>query len=386
LSGNLHKENEENKGIRILHLISGDLWAGAETQAAILLSWLKKNPAFKLSAIVFNEGQLSQTLESLGIPVYVFREKRGNSFWLFLKVRRVLSKRQVQILHAHRYKENIIGGLASLFSGVPYRVKTVHGLNEPLKGLKKMKANLYYFLDRWITKLLFDRIIAVSSQIAEKLQYNFSGPRIVCIHNCVDLQKVKPSHSPLEVKKSLGIKEDSPLIGTAGRLVPVKGLDYLLKATPIMLERSSGLKVLIVGEGPERTNLERLASQWGIDSKVIFAGQREDVYDLISAMDLFVLPSLSEGIPMALLEALALGVPVLASHVGGIPEVLVQGQTGLLVPPRDEKALADACLYLLENKEKARLLADRGKKLVQDRFSAEIMAQKVTHLYQSLIL
>lgn len=377
---------KNNEKTRVLHLISGDLWAGAEVQAAILLSWLTKNPALKLSAIIFNEGRLSQELKCLGIPVHIFKEKRYNPFWLFIKVKQVLSKEKVQILHTHRYKENIIGGLASLFSGVPYRVKTVHGLDEPLKGVQKMKANFYNFLDSWTTKFLFHRIIAVSSDIGGRLKKQHSGPPIVWIHNCVDLQKIKVNKSKIEVKRSLGIKEKLPVIGTAGRLVPIKGLDYLLQATPIMLSKFPGLKVLIVGEGPEREKLEKLASRLGVDSQVIFTGQREDVWDLIFAMDLFVLPSLSEGIPMALLEALALGVPVVASNVGGIPEVLAHRQTGLLVPTKDERALADACLCLLEHREKARLLADRGRKLVQDKFSAETMAQKVTHLYRSLIL
>jgi glycosyltransferase involved in cell wall biosynthesis len=385
LSGNLHQENEKNKRIRVLHLISGDLWAGAEAQAATLLSGLKKNPELKLSAIVFNEGPLSEKLKSLGIPVYIFKEKRCNSPWLFLRVKKVLSHNQVQILHTHRYKENIIGGLAAWFSGVPYRVKTVHGLEESFRGIQKIKANLYNLWDRWITRFLFDKIIAVSSHLAGRLQEEHLSVPIVHIHNCVDSEKIKVNKSKIEVKRDLKVIKDLPLIGTAGRLVPVKGLDYLLKATPLILGRLPRLKVLIVGEGPERNSLENLASRLGVDSQVIFTGQRGDVYDLISAMDLFVLPSLSEGIPMVLLEALTLGVPVVASQVGGIPEVLVHGQTGFLVPPRDEKALAHACQYILEHRKEAQLLSDRGRKLIQDKFSAEVMAQKVVHLYRSLI-
>jgi glycosyltransferase involved in cell wall biosynthesis len=369
----------------VLHLISGDLWAGAEAQAATLLSGLKKNPELKLSAIVFNEGPLSEKLKSLGIPVYIFKEKRCNSPWLFLRVKKVLSHNQVQILHTHRYKENIIGGLAAWFSGVPYRVKTVHGLEESFRGIQKIKANLYNLWDRWITRFLFDKIIAVSSHLAGRLQEEHLSVPIVHIHNCVDSEKIKVNKSKIEVKRDLKVIKDLPLIGTAGRLVPVKGLDYLLKATPLILGRLPRLKVLIVGEGPERNSLENLASRLGVDSQVIFTGQRGDVYDLISAMDLFVLPSLSEGIPMVLLEALTLGVPVVASQVGGIPEVLVHGQTGFLVPPRDEKALAHACQYILEHRKEAQLLSDRGRKLIQDKFSAEVMAQKVVHLYRSLI-
>jgi len=376
---------KKNKRIRVLHLISGDLWAGAEAQAAILLSWLKRNPELELSAIIFNQGRLSRKLESIGIPVYVLDEKKCNSFRLFLKVRRVLSKHRVQVLHTHRYKENLIGGVAALFSGVPYLVKTVHGLDESFSGIKKIKANLYNFLDRWTTRFLFDKIIAVSSHMAERAEKELHAAPVACIHNGVDLQKIKVNKSKIEVKRNLGIEGNSPLIGTAGRLVPVKGLDFLLKAAKIMQKKFPRLKVLIIGEGPERKNLESAASKLGINSQLIFTGEREDVHDLIYAMDLFVLPSLSEGIPMVLLEALALEVPVVVSAVGGIPEVITHQFTGFLVSPKKEQALANACLHLLENKALANAVALKGKEIVKTKFSAEIMAQKVFRLYEVLV-
>jgi glycosyltransferase involved in cell wall biosynthesis len=201
----------------------------------------------------------------------------------------------------------------------------------------------------------------------------------------VDLQKIKVNKSKIEVKRNLGIEGNSPLIGTAGRLVPVKGLDFLLKAAKIMQKKFPRLKVLIIGEGPERKNLESAASKLGIDSQLIFTGEREDVHDLIYAMDLFVLPSLSEGIPMVLLEALALEVPVVVSAVGGIPEVITHQFTGFLVSPKKEQALANACLHLLENKALANAVALKGKEIVKTKFSAEIMAQKVFRLYEVLV-
>jgi glycosyltransferase involved in cell wall biosynthesis len=375
---------KKNKRIRVLHLISGDLWAGAEAQAEILLSGLQRNPELELSAIILNEGKLSQKLKSLGIRVYVLDEKKHSSLSLFRKVRQILSKNRVQILHTHRYKENVIGGLAALFSGVPHLVKTVHGSAEPFRGIKKIKADFYDFLDRWTTRFLFDNIIVVSSNLAERLKERLNGASTVCIRNCVDLERIKADKSRAQVRRVLGIEDDSPLIGTAGRLVPIKGLDYLLKATTIMQAEFPGMKVLIIGDGPERKNLESRTSELGIDSKVIFTGQREDVYDLICAVDLFVLPSLSEGLPIVLLEALALDVPVVVSALGGIPEVITHLSTGLVVQPKDEQALAQACLSLLQNREQAKALAREGKRMVKERFSAEIMAQKVFQLYEVL--
>jgi glycosyltransferase involved in cell wall biosynthesis len=199
----------------------------------------------------------------------------------------------------------------------------------------------------------------------------------------VDLERIRADKPKAETKKQLGIEPDSPVIGTAGRLFPIKGIKYLLRASKIIIDRVQNLKVLIVGEGPERSSLQELTYKLKLDSHLIFTGHRDDVFNLISAMDIFVLPSLSEGIPMVLLEAMALRVAVVATNVGGIPEVLTNGQTGLLVPPRDENALANACRYFLENKKKAELITSQARRRVEECFSAESMVKNVTQIYES---
>jgi glycosyltransferase involved in cell wall biosynthesis len=374
------------KRIKILHLISGDLWAGAESQALTLISSLNRKPELELLSITFNQGKLSQELRQLGIRTYVLDEKKNNVFQLFLKVRRILLEQKVEILHSHRYKENVIGGLAACFRRGPYLVKTVHGLVEPYKGIKKFKLGFYNFLDRWITRLLFHRVICVSHDISQKLRKELPNTEIICIRNCVDLERLKVGKHKKQTKRELGFEPDSPLIGTVGRLSPIKGMEYLLRASRILIERVPDLRVLIVGEGSERMVLVQLASKLGLDSHVAFTGHREDVLNLISAMDVFILPSLSEGIPMVLLETMALSVPIVATRVGGIPEILENGQTAFLVPPKDENALADACHYLLLHKKEAEMIAEQGAKKVRECFSAESMAQNVEQIYQHLTL
>jgi glycosyltransferase involved in cell wall biosynthesis len=373
------------KKIKVLHLISGDLWAGAEVQAFTLISELNKNPELKLSTITFNKGRLSQELKQLGLPTYVFDESKNNPFQLFSKVKKVLSHEKVQILHTHRYKENIIGGIAAKLFGNIQLVKTVHGLAEPFKGIKKTKQKFYNLLDQWITKLFFHKVIGVSNQISEKLKRELPNSKVVCIHNCIALERIKAEKPVIETKKELGIRFDSVIIGTVGRLVPVKGIEYLLKSAKILGEKFPDLRLLIVGDGPAKNQLQELAKKLGINSSVIFTGHRDDVLNLVSCLDVFVLPSLSEGIPMALLEAMAVGVPVVASNVGGIPEVLEDGKTGILIPARDEKIMANVCQNLLEHKETRELLAIKAKKVVEERFSAAAMAEKVAQIYRSLV-
>lgn len=375
-----------NQKIKICHLISGDLWAGAEAQALTLISWLSRCPEFQLTSIVFNEGRLSQELSQLGILTSVLDEKKDNSVQLFLKVRRFLSKEKVQILHTHRYKENVIGCLAAQYPMGPYLVKTVHGLKEPFKGIKRLKAGFYSFLDRWASRLFFSKIICVSYGMEEELKKELGRSKVVCIHNCVDVSRVKVKKSKSLTKKELGIENNSPVIGTAGRLVPIKGTVWLLQAAQVLLLKLPDLRVLIIGDGPERYRLRQLTSEMGIESQVIFTGQRDDVYDLISCMDVFLLPSLSEGIPMVLLETMALEIPIVATNVGGIPELLRNGQTGYLTPPRDARALAEACQYLLEHKEEAEIVARKARQLVEGNLSVRVMVEKVAQIYRSLVL
>jgi glycosyltransferase involved in cell wall biosynthesis len=170
-----------------------------------------------------------------------------------------------------------------------------------------------------------------------------------------------------------------------GRLVPVKGLEFYLQAARLILDRRDDVTFVIVGDGPLGPELRTLAREYGIDGRIRFLGQRRDAHQMLELMDLFVLPSLSEGVPMVLLEALALGRPVVATRVGGVPEVIEHGKSGLLVSPGQPEPLADACMVLLDDRALARELALAGHQRVREHFSANAMAQQVATLYRSLV-
>jgi glycosyltransferase involved in cell wall biosynthesis len=170
-----------------------------------------------------------------------------------------------------------------------------------------------------------------------------------------------------------------------GRLVPVKGLETFLKAARIIQSRKDKVKFLIVGDGPLKGTLRALARHYGLEHDVLFLGHRNDSYDVLAMMDVLVLPSLSEGIPMVLLEALALKRPVVASRVGGIPEVVEDCATGRLVEPGREGELAEACIALMDDPDLAERLGLAGRHRVRERFSVRSMAEKVADVYRSLL-
>jgi len=245
--------------------------------------------------------------------------------------------------------------------------------------------NFYESIERTVHRGCVDAVIAVSSQIEGKFKTDRDVRRVTCIRNGIDLKQESIHVDRRHILKALGIDLASHVIGTVGRLTPVKGLPYLLMAAKTLLERGMAVKVLIVGDGGIRMDLEKQASDMGISANIVFLGHREDTDQLLQAMDIFVLPSMSEGVPMALLEAMAASRPIVASRVGGIPEVVKDGVEGLLVEPKDVKGLAESFLRLIRSPDMARKMGEGARKRVERECSATGMAEQVGSLYYELI-
>jgi len=373
------------KKIKVCHLASGDLWAGAEVQLTALLTALSKYDELELSAILYNSGLLAERLKAIGIPVRIIEEKDNNPFKLLRKTKRILATQHFHLLHTHRYKENFLGSLAARMIGMKHVVCTVHGMPEPFRGLKNIKSSFYSFLDRQISRFLLEKIIAVSEDIRNTLSKKISEEKLITVHNGIDLNRLQLTRNRLEVRKSLVLSDDLFVIGSVGRMMPVKGYKYLLEAFKIMLEKRSALRLVLVGDGPERGPLEEYAKQLEISKYIIFVGFQPDVAEVINIMDIFVLSSLHEGISISLLESLALGVPVVVTDVGGNPEVVEEGRHGYFVPPRNPQELARTCMELLGDTEKRRIFGEKGKMHIRQNFSKEAMAKKTRRIYIDLL-
>lgn len=375
------------KTVRVCHIMSADLWAGAEIQVATMAAYLVEQPNVCLSAVLFNEGCLAGALRRLGVPVAVVDERRTSAAGIVRFLTRFLSANDIELVHTHRYKDSVLGTIAAKLAGVPHVVRTVHGMREPMTFWNSLKFGAYEALDKLTLLCGADLVIAVSERMADTLRGSGYRPTMVtCIHNGIDLRRVRVGRRPEEVRRELGIDARTLLIGTAGRLSPVKGHAGLLRAARLVLQTERDAKLLIVGSGPLRQDLRAHAAQLQIDRACLFLGARTDVYDLMSAMDIFVLPSLDEGIPMAMLEAMALGKPVVATAVGGVPEVVRHRVTGLLVAPNDDQALADACLELALNRDWAQTLGAKARRVVREEFSHQRSGQSLLDAYRSVAL
>jgi L-malate glycosyltransferase len=372
--------------MRVCHIASGDVWAGAEAQVATLLSALRAQPGLELSAVLLNRGRLHDELAQLGIPVAVCDESHAGLARLFLAARRRLAEVRPQILHTHGYKETVLGAAAGRISSRPKLVQTYHGIQENLAGWAGAKMRLYDRLNSFVGRAAGDAFIGVSSEIAQILRERYPGKDVRCIRNGIDVGCVAPSRARDAVREKIGVARDAFVVGTVGRLMPVKAFDRLIAALAQLRRDRAGLnaQLVIVGDGPLRSELEACAARLGVSRETTFLGARADVYDLMAAFDVFALTSLHEGIPMVILEAMAVGVPIVASRVGGIPEILENGRDALLVEAAAPGALADAIGRLAADPSLRAALARSARHQAEARFSITATAAGVVELYRSL--
>lgn len=369
--------------LAVCHLASGDRWAGAEVQVATLLRALAQRDDFALSAILLNEGRLARELRDAGIEVTVLPENQMGFFAILAQAAQQLRRNPVRVLHSNRYKENLLAALLAWRCAVPVVVRSQHGLPEPFSGWKNLKQACLQFTDRQVARWATDAVIGVSQELAEQLRHQTRANNVVLIRNGIALDRVHSSLTPAEAKTRLGLPASALVVGNAGRLEPVKRLDLFLEAAHRISSQLPEARFLLVGEGGEESRLRELGRALGLEGRVVFTGHRDDVHDLLRAMDVFLLTSDHEGLPMVLLEAQCLGVPVVARPVGGVTEVLAHDASGILVDTAGPDELAAACLKLLADSGTRSRLAAAGREAVHA-FDIRNTAAEVAGLYFSL--
>jgi glycosyltransferase involved in cell wall biosynthesis len=298
----------------------------------------------------------------------------------------LLIKERPTIVHTHTSKAGLLGTLAAKMAGIPFLIHTPHG-HVLWDYFGPLKTKIFIFLERLTSRVTGKIIALTNSEKEDYLKFRIAEEdRFVVIFSGVKLNKFKESlfSEKQNFKKELGIPENSPIVGTVGRLVPVKGPESLIKAAKYMLSKYPDTFFIFTGDGYLKQDLENKAFKMGIKENIIFLGWRDDAAKIISAYDVFVLPSLNEGMGRVLVEAMALGKPIVASNIGGIPDLVTHGKNGFLVPPKNPKELAKYIQILLEDKEKREKMGLAGKEMALN-FSAENMVEKIEELYEELL-
>ena len=307
------------------------------------------------------------------IPVFELQRRTGNDPRLVLDLYRLFARERPHIVHTHAWGTLVEGLVAARLARIPL---VIHGEHGTLQVKRRQ---------RWVQRLgwsAVDEVLSVSSRLAERIEREtgFSQQKIRTIRNGVDLSRFGLV-SRMAARTSLGLEADALIAITMGRLVPVKDHETLLRAMARVRAAGTPVNLLIAGDGPLKDQLTECATALGVRDRVTFLGYRPDAETVLAAADLFVLSSESEGLSNTILEAMASGLPVVATQVGGADELVVDGVTGRLVPAKSPGELADAMQSILVQPELRRAMAAAGRARAESEFSLEVMLERYRTMY-----
>jgi len=326
-------------------------------------------------------GHWGKTLRQEGFIVYPLYRSPGIDFSVVFQLAKLFKRHQVALVHAHQYSPFFYGALSRLIYPKAKLLFMEHGRHWP--EVKKPWKNLF---NRVLLQPLTHEIVAVSQEVRERL-VTYEGlcrKKIRVIYNGIkDIPRIPKGEKTL-LRTQWGLGPDKFVVATLGRLDPIKNLPMFLMALAIARRKNPSLQGLIIGDGPERERLETLVKRLGLEREVVFTGFREDAVRILQMADTFVLSSFSEGTSLALLEAMAAGLPCVVTDVGGNPEVVEDGQTGVVVPSEDVVKMAAAFSLLAENQDLACKMGRAARKRFEDHFTFTKMMQEYRALYRQM--
>ncbi len=370
----------------VAHLIATNFFGGPEKQIIEHLIRLNKGK-FKGSIISYIENdEVNETLEIardknlnwIGIPM-------SNPFDIraLFKLIKALKKNQTKLLCTHGYKATVMGWIAVKMNKIPI-IAFSRGYTD-----ENIKISFYNWLERkFLTKV--DGVVFVSKGQKNKLlSMSINPKRSWIIHNAISLKeesKIVNDNIKRKIFKNLGlINNNTKLIACVGRLSPEKGQKYLLEAAKMLTFSRDDFHIIFCGDGPERDNLLKITKKLGLKDYCHFLGFRKDMSDIYSAIDLLVLPSLSEGLPNVVLEAFYHKKPVIGTNVGGVPEIVIDNETGLLVDPGNVEMLKEAILKVLNSEKKTLEFGNLGYDFIKSNFNFELQFQKLDQMYKEML-
>lgn len=323
--------------------------------------------------------RVHQDLLKIEVPVSILDQKHVYDPRALLKLVRYIHRHRIDIVHTHLAGADILGRVASFLTGRPV-VSSIHLLEGDLLDAPARRQLLLKITARWMCQ----RIVVVAENMRQDAADWLGLPlsRIEAIPNGVDTARFRrrANIDGVAVKRAL-IGGGHPLVVSVARLFPQKGHGDLIAAAGIVASSLPGVRFAFIGDGPSRAEIMSRIEAQGLTGVVLLLGARDDIPDILAASDVFALSSLQEGLPVAVLEAAAAGCPIVATDVGGVPEIIRDGTTGLLVRPGDPQAMADAILALLGAPHRARELAAAAQALVEREYSTEAWAKKWETLY-----
>lgn len=366
-----------------LMVVTNDLLVGGVQRNIVRYFEHFDKRRFKLHlATVCEAGPLAQEVALTGAEVFSVRSIAGIgplktiTPWGVWRLAKIMREKQIDVVQTRLFLGNTIGRLAAVLAGVPVIVAAEHSTY--------FDKTIFH---RRIDRLLIgktERIVAVSQAVAEftSRQEMIAPDLFTVVYNGLDLENFKVSAGK-RIRQELGIAPDAPVLGSVARLIEEKGFTDFVSLLPQIVKKEPKVVFLLVGDGPERVAIQKVAQQAQVADRVVFTGERNDVPELLSAMDLFVLPSRREGLPTAVLEAMATGICVLTNDLPQFKEIVTDGKDGRIVDFADRKRVAETIVKLLADGDRRRTLAAAGNRRAQD-FSVKRMVDSYADLYLQL--
>ena len=322
-------------------------------------------------------GILVEELIADGYPVRHFDKQDGLSISLFPRIARTMRDDGIQIVHCHNYGALLYGAIASRMAKTRGTVYTAHGVYSGVRLAKLRAARM----------VPVDKILAVSDDARDEMLAlgRLRASDVSTLPNGIDTSVFNTNNDAAGLREELGLAQDAPVFGIVARLSPEKMHQTLLEAFAKLLQTIPSARLLIIGDGPIRSELESSAETLGVMGPAVFLGERKDVPRLLKAFDVFVLASRLEGLSLTLLEAAATGLPIVATDVGGNSEVVVDGKTGRIVPSGDAAALADAMAEVAADLRRAREMGRAGRQRIEDYYSLTAMVRQYETVYDELL-
>ncbi len=365
--------------INVVHLVE-ELGIGGLEKVLVTIALNLNKEKYNVSVWCVNKGGFfADKLAEEGIDVKILNISTSRNPIAIYRLYKLLKHYKIDIIHTHAYSAGTVGRISAFLARVPVIISHNHSVHN--------YYNKYYHLVEWALSLITDRIICVSdivNKFANETQ-GINAERLMTIYNGTN--DIYPVHRnvTIKLKEELGVPPEHTVIGTITHMEEHKGVLYLIQTASYLLKSRKDLIFLLVGDGAQEKELRKLSANLNIEKNVLFTGERSDIPEILSLIDIFILPSLREGLGLSILEAMASGRPVIATNVGGIPEVVTDGVSGILVPPKNPEALQDAMVELLDDKEKQETMGFNGKRIYSERFNFRTMVDKIEELYDLLI-
>lgn len=373
---------------RIAHVITESApFGGAQRNTLLSVKGLVRD-GYDVELVCGPGGPLIDEARAIGAPVHVVSElvRAIDPRRDLAALRRLVGlfrSRGYQIVHTHSTKAGLLGRLAAWWVGSPLVVHTQHSV---LGELTPGPRTLVFLAIERAASVITHRIVCVGDAFRKELEAWHMAParKLVTIYSGIEFSTLAAKRAPAETKREVGIEDAWPVVGSVGRLMPQKAYEYLLESLAMLRSKYPRIRLLLVGDGECRDFLEARAKELNVSSEVLFLGERDDVADLLRVFDVYAMSSIFEGVGRALSEAMYCGLPIVATPVNGVKEMVLHEETGLVVPPRDARSLAEAIDRVVSDPELGKRLGTNARRKAAELLDGERMIRGIEDLYGAL--